>query len=637
MMRSTFRSVFVVNRGNLVGAFVIVVLATALLTATGAWLQAGWAADASGSGPSLLSTLASSFAGITLIIAIFIVASTFSTALRHRRREFALLRSIGATATQVRREVTGEVLVVTLAAAPLGAVAGVLLAPLLTPLLMSNGIVPTGFVLPFSPLAILATLVVLLPTALLAGRLAARESARLSPTAAVRESNVEPAAISAGRRAAALVLAIAGLLVAGAPLFLPGLLGAAAGAGSVLLLIIAAALAGPLVIGWLAARAARAATGSQAAVVLATVNARGFSRRNTAVILPLALLLCLGAVQSGAGIASAKATGVQLEKALSADLVVFPGEREPRSDARTVAELPGVTAVAQTSVVQASVRVEDSDADDLFALDALLWERSAIRTIAPAGSGLLDPGVVAGSLDDLEAAGTIAVSRDALLLTGKRLGDSIRLRLDGEEDSTARIVAIYENSIGVGDYLLAPGTGTTESNRTAVLVRTEPGAESEVRSRLEADGAAVTDAHGFAEAARTAGEAGQGLSNTLLLALLAFIAIAALQTLAIITSGRRAEFDLLRRTGATRSQIAAMITVESVFVVMASLALGILIALPALLGIGVGLVGDPSAAFDPIVFIGLAAVVVILPIVTMVSVMWRSTARQEHAGELRAA
>ncbi|MGO2520681.1 MAG: FtsX-like permease family protein [Microbacterium sp.] len=627
-MRGVLRSVFRINRASLVGTFVILALATALLTATGAWLQAGWNADEFDSGMSMLSALASSFAGTTLIIVVFIVASTVATALRRRRREFALLRSIGATAAQVRQQITAEVSVVVLAAAPVGIVAGILLAPVLTPLLVSNGIVPEGFVLPFAPLSIIATLAVMFPTALVAGRLAARESARLTPTAAVQQSGFEPATISKGRRIAAVATGVAGLLVAMIPFFFEGILGTASGASSVILLIVAVALAGPIIISTVATRAAAAtASGAQPALVLAAVNARGFSRRNAAVIVPLALLLSLGAVQSGVGIVSSAATGEQLEQALNADLIVSGAEGTAAPDLDTVEGVPGVTAVAQTSAVRASVRVETTGVE-IPGLDALTWMPTAIRTITPVNTELLDPGVLEGSLDDLTDDGTIAVSRDTIALSGKGIGDSVDIRLPGERDAIARIVAIYENSLGVGEYLMSPGDASAEPSSIALLVGTAPGSTADVRGILEADGALVLEPHEYSQAAQAVSGEEQGLSNVLLLALLAFIAVAALQSLATITSGRREEFELLRRSGATRPQLTSMVAVESLFVAAAALVLGVLAVLPALLGLGIGMLGNPLAAFDPVIFGGLAMMVAVLPMVTMVSVGWRSMTPQ---------
>ncbi|WP_300265665.1 ABC transporter permease [Microbacterium sp.] len=626
MMGAAIRSALLVNRASLVGAFVVVSIATALLTATGAWLQAGWTAAELASS-SMLSALASSFAGTTLIIAVFIVASTVSTALRGRRREFALLRAVGATVAQVRQQISAEVLVVVLAAAPVGAVAGSVLAPSLTPLLAANGIVPADFALPFSPLSIIVTVAVLIPTALIAGRLAARESARLSPTAAVQQSSHEPATISRGRRIAAAATAAAGLIVAVTPLFTEGILGAASGASSVFLMIVATALAGPILVSAVSTRAATAtASNSSSALVLAAANARGFSRRYAAVIVPLALLLSLGAVQSGVGVASAAATGAQLEQALGADLVVV-GDGGMAPDAEAIAERSGVVAVAQTSTVAASVRVDEPDEDVPF-LTEIGWEPTAIRTVTPVDSALFDPGVTAGSLDALQDEGTIAVSSDAIVFTGKGIGDSVDVRLGGGDETAARIVAIYDNALGVGNYLMAHDPDHVTASSTVVLVQTASDSADAVRAALESDGVVVLSLTEYVDAAQAGSGDQQQLSNILLFALLAFIAVAALQALATSISERRAEFELLRRSGATRAQLTAMIAVEAVFVGAGALTLGVLAALPALVGFGIGMLGNPFAAFDPLLLGALAVVVSVLPVVTMVVVGRRSMARR---------
>lgn len=93
----------------------------------------------------------------------------------------------------------------------------------------------------------------------------------------------------------------------------------------------------------------------------------------------------------------------------------------------------------------------------------------------------------------------------------------------------------------------------------------------------------------------------------------------------MITSGRRAEFDLLRRTGATRAQIGSMVAVEAGFVVLGATVLGLASAVPGLVLAGLGLLGDPLAAFDPAIIAGLGAVVLVLPLVTMISVSARAS------------
>ncbi|WP_247601045.1 ABC transporter permease [Cellulomonas hominis] len=184
-----------VHRASLAGSALVVVLAAALLTATGAWVEAGArlsgsAGAASDPAASMLLAVASSFAGTAVLIALLVVASTFAGALRPRSREFALLRAVGATTAQVRSSITAEVLLVFLVAAPLGTVPGLLLAPRLTGVLQAGGVVPEGFAMTLSPWPVVATLVLLVPTALVAARVAARESARLSPATALQRAAV---------------------------------------------------------------------------------------------------------------------------------------------------------------------------------------------------------------------------------------------------------------------------------------------------------------------------------------------------------------------------------------------------------------------------------------------------------------
>src|SRR5699024_5553577 len=134
---------------------------------------------------------------------------------------------------------------------------------------------------------------------------------------------VEPAALGRGRRLAAAWVAGVGVVVALAPFVVPGVLGSAAGAGSALLLITAGALAGPAIVAWCAPHGPRPAAplGSPGAH-LALVNARGFSRRLTTAIVPLALLVALGTVQTSLDRTMSEGAELQLRDALGTNLVV---------------------------------------------------------------------------------------------------------------------------------------------------------------------------------------------------------------------------------------------------------------------------------------------------------------------------
>jgi putative ABC transport system permease protein len=615
-VRTAIRSVLVVNRASLLGTALVVALTALMLALTGAWLEAGIRQP----DLLLLSSVAGSFAGTLLLIAVLVVAGSFSAALGRRRRDFALLRAVGATTRQVRGTVTAEALVILGVAGPVGAVAGLLLAPVAAPMLRASDLLPAGFALGASPLPVVGALAVLLPTGILAARLAARGILRVSPTAAVRESAVDPVGISRGRGLAALITAVVGVGAASTPFFSPGLLGSATGASSAILLVVAAGLAGPAIVRWAAARAVAASrSGGGAARVLAVANARGFSRRFSAAVIPLALLVGLGSVQSGTDAAVARAGAQQLGASVAADLVAVAPSGVTPAQLDAIRAVPGVTATTGTGSLDASIRIEEPGDDG--ALGDLAWEPAAVRTIT-SGPALLDPAVRQGSLDDLAEPGTIAVSSDALVLTGVGVGDAVDLRVAGGAVEERRIVAVYERGLGVGDQIVGAPAGSAPFD--AALVRIDPSATEGARAAIAALGLDVQTPDAFVESASAGGAADRQLSLVLLVALLGLVAAAAAMTLVGSTRGRREEFTLLRRVGATRAQLMRVVGVETAFIVVAALAIGLLAVLPALTGMGQGLLGIPIPVFDVPVTLALALATVVIAAASVLPAAWRA-------------
>ncbi|QEO13909.1 ABC transporter permease [Agromyces intestinalis] len=620
------------HRTSLIGSALIVLLASALLTTTGVVLESGLRASASGplAEGSLLSTIAGSFAGTTILIVVLVIGSTFAAALRQRRREFALLRAVGATRGQVRRRITIEVLGVFAVAAPLGALPGLAAASLLTPLLSESGIVSAGFAMTISGWPVLAMLLVLVPTGVLAARVAARETLRTSPVAAVAGSAVEAPTVGSGRRIAAVAVAVAGVLVALTPFFVPGTIGSATGAVSAFLLITAVALAGPLILASAARRALEASRVPRVAHALrgaggtlALLNARGFSRRLTTAVVPLALLLALGTVQTGVNLTTTDAAAAQLRAGLDADLVVTAQHTLTAEDVQAVMNLPEVVEAAPTGTLLAETKVDDGD-EELPFLGSVSWEPAALRSV-PTTGGIVDPAVSAGSLADL-GTGAVAVSAETVLGSGKGVGDRIRVRYADGADETLTIAAIFTRGLGFGDYLVAESARSAHgAPHDAVYLRLAPGTADEVRDLVAALGLESTGVAEYAEAVAAGGAAQQGLSTTLLLTLLAFIAIAAANTLTTMTAGRRDEWRLLHRTGATRRQLIAMAAVESSFVAITALVLGTAAVVPALIGVGHGLLGGFTLRVDPVLYGGLAASVVGIAVVGIVGTAFRVT------------
>lgn len=607
-MWSFARSAVRAHRSSLVGSFLVVMSAAALLAANGVLMESGLRGDA-----PLLTTVAASFAGTAVLVVVLVVGSTFASALRQRAAQFALLRAVGATPAQVRTMVTAEVAIVFALAAPVGAVPGMFAARLLTPVLESGGIVPGGFELTLSPLPAVGALLLLLPTALLAARLAAREVTRTSPTAAVRGASAESSGLSRARRTGAATLLVSGLLVAGTPFVAPGTLGSATGATSAFLLISAAALAGPAIVGAVARRAVRAMRSSgSAATVLALVNSRGFSRRLTAAIIPLALFLALGTVQTGVNGSMVDAAGEQLRAGLGADVVVTSPDGVTPEQAAAVASTPGIDAVVASSTVPAEVKV-DSDED----LGGLSWEQTGVRVVAGSTSGLIDAGVTAGSLDDLAGPAAIAVSGESLFATGKGVGDTVELRFDAGTAAERTIVAVYDRGLGFGDYIVDESSVPGPDRPTAADVLFARGSAD-----LAPLGLRTVPVDDYADEAVAGAASQQELGAILLFVLLFFVAVAAANTLVMLTGGRRPELALLRRIGTTRRQLTSMVAVESLFVMVTALVIGTLAVVPALVGVAYGMLGGFSPAIDWPVYGVLAGAVVLIASVAMLVPAW---------------
>lgn len=605
------------HRGSLSGTFLVIALAAALVSATGVLIESG-ARDQAG----LLTALATSFAGTALLVVLLVVASTVTLALRQRRREYALLRAVGATRRQVRRSVAGEILLLTLLAAPIGAAAGTALALLVQPRLVAAGIVEPGFRLSLSPLPALAAVVLLAPVALLAARLATRETLRQPPTSAVRAADVEAPTIGATRRTLALATAAVGLAAAGSPLLVPGTIGSASAAVSALLLIGAAAIGGPILVSWLMERATRLTRLTRSpAVHLALANSRGFSRRLATAVVPLAVILSVGTVQASVDRAVEAAAVEQLRDGLRADAVATASAGFDDDATAAVAGAPGVTDVTPLGSTTLAVRTDD---EELPGLAALSWETLPV-TVLPAdvAGTTYDPGIVAGSLAAIGEPDTVAISSDARFTTGTGLGERVTVRLPGGEEAALRVGAVYERGLGFGDYLLGAATLTARGLPVPVdTLLVSGGSAAAVAEALGAGalgaGAEVHTVDGYIDAAVDSGAGERRLSLVLLLALLAFVGLAAANTLAMTTAARRDELRLLARTGATRRQLLAMAGVEALLVAGIGWLIGTAAVLPAIVGSSWGLLGPAVPTFAVTTYAVLSAAVLLIALAAIV-------------------
>jgi putative ABC transport system permease protein len=155
------------------------------------------------------------FGGIALFVGAFVIFNTLSITVAQRTREFATLRTIGASRRQVLSAVILESLIIGLLASLVGLALGVVLAEGIKGLFSSLGIELPSADRVFAMRTVVVALVVGVGITLVAGLFPAIRATRVPPIAAVREGSTLPRS-----RLARFVPWIAGLFAVGAVLIL---------------------------------------------------------------------------------------------------------------------------------------------------------------------------------------------------------------------------------------------------------------------------------------------------------------------------------------------------------------------------------------------------------------------------------
>lgn len=152
------------------------------------------AADASETNEfiSFLRTFLLAFAGIALFVGSFVIANSLSITIAQRTREFATLRTIGATNRQVLASVLVEALVVGSAASVIGLFAGLLLATGLFELFDAAGFTLPNTGLVLEPRTVVVAIGAGIGVTVLASVYPGLRATSVPPIAAVREGATLP-------------------------------------------------------------------------------------------------------------------------------------------------------------------------------------------------------------------------------------------------------------------------------------------------------------------------------------------------------------------------------------------------------------------------------------------------------------
>ncbi|WFE62910.1 ABC transporter permease [Micromonospora sp. WMMD714] len=559
----------------------------------------------------MLVQLGSVFGGYVALLVMFVVAGTIGLAVRHRRRDLALLRAVAATPGQVARLVLAEVGLLSLLSVVIGVPVGWLASRWLHQELVDRAFIPDTFPVRGGGWAAVAVAVATVTVAVGAALIAARRTVRIRPTEALGEIAVE-----SGRNG--VLRLIFGFAALAGGFILIALTGAAKGTaalgpamGLLCLLVLAVALLGP----WINRAAARLLapvlrrvwgdSGYLAAANL-RANAQGMVTVLTALVLSVGFGGSIWFLQDNLD----KQIVAENRGGMLAQQTVVSATGLPDTMLAQIRDIPGV--LAATGVRNTSI-IPDGAAEGADA-----------QAIDPAGVDLtMDLKVRSGSLADLRGSAMAASTLQAGS-NGWRVGDQVTVRLGDGTPADLRVVAIYDRGFAFGDVTVAKDVvagHTAVAGYERILVRTEPG--KDVSAALggvvgQYPGSSVTST------ADVSGQLADDLAlsawlNKLLIGIMVgYAALAAANTMVMAALARGRELALLRLVGVTGKQVKRMVHAEQTGLLGVSLLIGGAIAAVTLVSIVHTLTGQLVPYVPPLGWVSIIGGTTLLALFTTI-------------------
>ncbi len=541
-----------------------------------------------------LVSMGGAMGGTSLLVAVLVVVGTFALSVQQRHRELALLRAIAATPGQIRKLLGREALLVGAAAGVAGALAGLPLGAWLHGRFVALGAVPPTLQHTVSVLPALAAVAATLFGAWAAARISSRRIARIRPAEALAEAGAERGRPAWGRILVGLVLLAGGaVLVAVLSVLRTEPASTPVTFLAVVVLASSVALLGPLLV-----RAAAAILGVPLRLTgpggkLATANLRGHAARMASVVTPLTLLIGMTCTVLFLQPTLGHAARAQAREGTRADRVL--AAEGPGIPAQAARQLRADGDVA-TEVVRTTVRVG--------------LDKYAAQGVTPAGlARTWGPDVTAGSLGKLTN-NTVAVSELAAEQLHLEPGSTLKLTLGDGTPATLTVAAVYARGLGFGDLTMAHELVARHVDNplaATVLVSTSRSQEELAAAVRKFPGVRVVSP-ADADSLQAARQQANAEVNYFAMGLvLAFTAIAVVNTLAMSISERVREFALLRLAGATRRQVLGMLRTEALSVLLLATVLGSGIALAVLTAFSIGMTGAAAPPVTPLVYVTVVA------------------------------
>lgn len=512
---------------------------------------------------NLFRTFLTVFAGIALLVATFSIYNTFSIITAQRRREFALLRAVGASQRQVLGAVVVEALLVGLVASAAGLVGGLGIAALLKGVFAGLGFAlpGTGLILTGATVAIAVPVGVLVT--LLAGVIPAVTASRVPPLAALRDVATDRSGRSVPRAVAGLLLTASGVILTAVALLASGGVLLIAGLGALLV------VAGVVVLGPLAAGPASGIIGSPLPRLhgitgaLARRNAMRNPRRTAGAATALMVGVCVVTLFTVFGASLQSSIHDSVAQSFAGDLAITASGRwdaglSPQL-AVDVGKLPEVRSAAGLGT--GTVLIDGTSRGVSIADSARLDEVLRLQTTA-------------GSIASLGGQ-QLAISARAAKDQGWRLGSPVPVTFGDGAKVNFTVGAIYEVRDVVGDYVLdrtAWLPHAAQDRDSVVFVKLKDGVAPQTGQRAVEQVAAADGRPTVQNRQEYLDSRTQGVSTLLnlvyvMLALAIVIALMGIaNTMSLSIYERTRELGLLRAVGQTRGQTRAMVWWESLII-----------------------------------------------------------------------
>ena len=559
----------------------------------------------------MLVQLGTVFGGYVALLVMFVVAGTIGLAVRHRRRDLALLRAVAATPGQITRLVLIEVGLLSLLSVVIGVPSGWFAIRWLRGELVDHKFIPDTFPFGGGVLTSVAVVVATIAVAVGAALIAARRTVLIRPTEALGEIAVEPRRNSKIRLFSGFVALAGGIFLTTLTTALKGNAALGTAIGVLFVLVLAVALLAP----WINRVAARLLGPVLRAVwgdsgYLAAANLRANAQSMVTVLTALVLSVGLGGsiwfIQDN----QQRAAVAQSRDGMRAQTAMISAAGLPDSALAEIRGIPGVvaaTGVRNTSIIPAGGE-----------------EASDVQAIDPDGAELtMDLRVRRGSLADLRGP-AMAVSTLQADSSGWEIGEQVEVRLGDGTPATLRIVAIYDRGMGfaaatVAKDVIAGHTSSTGYER--ILVRSEPGSDITTALADVADrhpGSTVTSTAGLTDQLADDLELGSWLNKLLVGIMVGYAALAAanIMVMAALTRGR--ELALLRLVGVTRKQVKRMVHAEQTGLLGVSLLIGGAIAAITLVSVVRTLTGQSVPYVPPLGWVFIVGGTTLLALLTTV-------------------